>query len=73
MSDADALARRLETVEAALAHQERIVADLDKVVVEQWQVIDRLSRRVEMLVDRLGEAEARLRQAGPPEPPPPHY
>lgn len=73
MSDADALARRLETVEAALAHQERIVADLDKVVVEQWQTIDRLNRRVEMLVDRLGEAEARLRQADPPEPPPPHY
>jgi len=73
MTDPDTLARRLEAVEAALAHQEQTTAELDRVVLDQWRLIDDLRRRVAVLTDRLGEAETRLRQVGPPEPPPPHY
>ncbi len=73
MSDAEALARRLEEVETALAHQEQTIADLDRVVLDQWKRIDDLTRRVGMLTDQVREAESRLGRFAPPEPPPPHY
>ncbi len=73
MSDGDALARRLEAVEAALAHQERTVGDLDRVVLDQWRRIEDLSRLVTKLTDQMREAEGRLEAVAPPEPPPPHY
>jgi SlyX protein len=71
--DMETLARRLDTVEAALAHQELTVADLDRVVVDQWRLIDELQRRVGLLTDQLREAESRFSRSGAPEPPPPHY
>lgn len=73
MIDMDTLARRLEAVEAALAHQEHAAAVLDGVVVDQWKRIERLERQVGLLTDQLREAESRLSRGGPPEPPPPHY
>lgn len=73
MIDIASLARRLDTVETALAHQEATVADLDRVVVDQWRVIDELQRRVGQLTDQLRETESRLSRSGAPEPPPPHY
>ena len=73
MSDDEALTRRLETVEAALAHQERTVADLDRVVLDQWRKIEDLSRQLSRLTDQMREAEGRLDAVAAPEPPPPHY
>ncbi|WP_333824073.1 SlyX family protein [Pinisolibacter sp.] len=73
MSDDEALTRRLETVEAALAHQERTIADLDRVVLDQWRRIEELSRQLSRLTDQMREAEGRLDAVAPPEPPPPHY
>lgn len=73
MSDPQALAGRLEAVETALAHQQRVVEDLEQVVRDQWKQIDHLTRLASGLADRLGEAENRLRQVGPAEPPPPHW
>lgn len=73
VTDVETLLRRLEAVEAALAHQERITADLDRVVLDQWTRIDDLTRRVGLLGDQLREAESRFAGTGLPEPPPPHY
>ena len=73
MTDVEALARRLETVETALAHQERTIADLDRVVLDQWRRIETLERRLAKLDDQMREAEGRLAGVAPPEPPPPHY
>lgn len=73
MIDMETLARRLDIVEAALAHQELTVAELDRVVLDQWRLIDGLQRRVGQLTDQLREAESRFSRNGAPEPPPPHY
>ncbi len=64
------ISTRLEALEAHLAHQERIITDLNEVVTTQYRRIDRLER----LVERLRAAQLAL--APPrdgPEPPPPHY
>lgn len=63
-------AARLDALEAHLAHQERVIADLNEVVTEQWRKIDRLERLVRQLRDTL---ETLPQQREGPEPPPPHY
>ena len=73
MSDTDALARRVEDLEAALAYQEMTLDDLNRVILDQWKRIDDLTRRVAGLSDQLRETESRLGAPGAPEPPPPHY
>jgi uncharacterized coiled-coil protein SlyX len=70
----DDILARLEAIEAALAHQDATLADLNEVVSRQWDTIDRLTRRAEglsqqveaLMQDREGKEEG-------PEPPPPHY
>lgn len=63
---------RLDTIEIRLAEQEATVEDLNRIVTEQWQQIDRLTRLVAALREQVEEAAARSAQRGP-EPPPPHY
>jgi len=41
-------------------------------VTEQWRVIDRLVRQLDLLREQVEEAAARAAPRGP-EPPPPHY
>lgn len=64
-------ARRLADLELRLAEQERVIADLNEMVVAQWRKIDVLERRLGELRDEFDEA-SRLRSEGP-EPRPPHY
>lgn len=64
---------RLETLETTVAHQAQAIEDLNRIITEQWSMIDRLKRAYEQLSDRVQEAETSARQAGPAEPPPPHY
>ncbi|MCJ2015349.1 SlyX family protein [Methylobacterium sp. J-076] len=63
---------RLDTLEIRLTEQEATVEDLNRIVSEQWQHIDRLTRLVALLRDQVEEATARSAQRGP-EAPPPHY
>lgn len=66
----DDIAARLEALEAHLAHQDRIITDLNEVVTTQYRKIDRLER----LIERLRESMLSLApQRDGPEPPPPHY
>lgn len=64
---------RIEALESALAHQDRLVEDLNGVLSEQWTMIDRLRKEVEHLRDRLGQLEYETRKAPADEAPPPHY
>lgn len=66
----DDIVARLEALEAHLAHQDRIITDLNEVVTTQYRKIDRLER----LIERLRESMLSLApQRDGPEPPPPHY
>ena len=62
---------RIPNLEARIAEQDRVIADLNDMVVAQWRKIDSLDRRVGELRDEF-EAAALARPDGQ-EPPPPHY
>ena len=49
---------RIEQLEEKIAHLTRVVDDLSDIVRKQDQVIDRLTRRVGILVEREAEREA---------------
>lgn len=65
----------LTRIETALAHQDRLIEDLDIIVRDQAQRIVRLERRIEALAAGLRAA----REDNPPDdappvdPPPPHW
>ena len=58
-------------LERRIAEQERVIADLNEMVVAQWRKIDSLERRFGELRDEF-DAAALSRPDGR-EPPPPHY
>lgn len=62
---------RMADLERRIAEQERVIADLNDMVVAQWRKIDSLERRFGELRDEF-DAAALLRADGR-EPPPPHY
>lgn len=68
MSD---LAARLAELELRIAEQDRVIADLNEMVVSQWRKIDHLERRFGELREEFDAAAAA--RADAPEPPPPHY
>lgn len=49
---------RLDRAEEAIAHLTRAVEDLSGVVARQGGEIDRLTRRVQLLLERAAEAES---------------
>ena len=62
---------RIAELELRIAEQDKVIADLNEMVVAQWQKLDAIERRLGELRDEFDEASA-LRGDGP-EPPPPHY
>jgi SlyX protein len=61
---------RLVALETAVAHQDRIIAELNDVIALQWRRIDTLDRQIARLLEefqKLGD------QRDSQEPPPPHY
>lgn len=64
---------RLDRLEATVADQDRILEDLNGVVLDQWKLIEELKRRTAMLTDQLMEMESRAGLRTAPEPPPPHW
>ena len=71
MGEADDLRRRIEMLESASAHQDRIIEELNNTISAQWRDIDLLKRRLKQLDDELREVEAGL--PAPPNQKPPHY
>ncbi len=73
MTETEALRDRIERLETALAHHENTISDLDRAVLDQWKIIDGLSRHVKALTEQILEFEQRSGQGRPADPPPPHY
>lgn len=61
---------RLDALEMRMAHQDRMIAELNDVITSQWRKIDALERQAARLREDVQNAGA-TREA--PEPPPPHY
>lgn len=64
---------RFDELEIRIAHQERMIEDLNTAITAQWKLIDRLEREVRRLSDRVADAEQSISAAPPVERPPPHY
>lgn len=66
----DELENRLIEIETVLANQERVIEDLNQVVINQGKMIDRLTKQYQYLLDTAaGDAVRPLSE----ETPPPHY
>ena len=64
---------RLDALEVRIAYQDEIIEDLNKTVVAQWKEIERLTRELAILADRVARAEEGAGGDPADEPPPPHY
>jgi SlyX protein len=62
---------RLDALEIRIVHQDDTIDDLNATVTEQWKAIDKLTREIKALTERL--AAANLTARDPREEPPPHY
>jgi SlyX protein len=71
MSDVDALNERIDALEMRLTYQDVTIETLNQTITAQWIDIDRLTRQVAELKERLQEAESNA--PGPANEPPPHY
>ena len=71
MSDVTALSERIDTLEMRLAYQDVTIETLNQTITAQWTEIDKLTRQLAELKERLREAESNL--PGPANEPPPHY
>jgi SlyX protein len=71
MSDVDALSERIDALEMRLTYQDVTIETLNQTITAQWVEIDRLTRKVAELKERLLEAESNA--PGPVNEPPPHY
>ena len=71
MNDLNALSERIEALEMRLTYQDESIETLNKTITAQWAQIDRLTRQVAELKERLQEAENNA--PGPANERPPHY
>ena len=71
MNNVDALSERIDALEMRLTYQDVSIETLNQTITAQWVEIDRLTRQVVELKERLQEAESNA--PGPANEPPPHY
>jgi len=71
MSDADDLSERIDALEMRLTYQDVTIETLNQTITAQWAEIDKLTRQLNELKERVREAESN--SAGPLNEPPPHY
>lgn len=64
---------RLIAIETKLAHQERLVEELDRVITDQQDRITRLEELCRTLTERLRAAETSSGRVEPGDERPPHY
>ena len=58
MSDASDLSERIDALEMRLTYQDVTIETLNQTITAQWVEIDRLTRQVAELKERLQEAES---------------
>ena len=71
MSDVATLSARIDALETRLTYQDETIETLNATITAQWQQIDRLTRQVATLGERLQEAESGGGSIS--NEPPPHY
>jgi len=71
MNNVDALSERIDALEMRLTYQDVSIETLNQTITAQWVEIDRLTRQVSELKERLQDAESNA--PGPVNEPPPHY
>ena len=71
MSDGKALSDRIDALETRLTYQDEAIETLNQAITKQWLEIDRLTRRLAEMKERLQEAESQA--PDPTNEPPPHY
>ncbi len=71
MSDGKALSERIDALEMRLTHQDEAIETLNQTITKQWLDIDRLTRQLADMKERLQDAESHA--PGPANEPPPHY
>jgi len=71
MNDVIALSERIDALEMRLTYQDVTIETLNQTITAQWVEIDRLTRQIAELKERLQEAESHA--TGPANEPPPHY
>ncbi len=64
---------RMDRLETAFAHHEVLVGDLSDELAKQWQVIERMRRRIQELEEKIETMRDAAVEASASEPPPPHY
>ena len=69
--DIKILGERIDALEMRLTYQDETIETLNQTITAQWLEIDRLTRQVTELKERLQEAESNA--PGPANEPPPHY
>lgn len=62
---------QIRDLESRLAWQDDTIDQLNAVIRTQWDMVDRLSQRVDALEERVRELE--ISEGGPAITPPPHY
>ena len=71
MTDFSSLNERIDALEIRLAYQDVTIETLNQTITAQWTEIDRLTRQVAELKERVREAESNA--PGPANERPPHY
>jgi SlyX protein len=71
MSDVNTLSERIDALEMRLAYQDVTIETLNQTITAQWSEIDRLTRQVAELKERVREADSNA--PGPSDEKPPHY
>jgi SlyX protein len=73
MTDLKAMEQRINDLEIQLTYQETTIQDLSDIATKQWETIDALNRKIDLLKDRLSELEEAPQSGAPNDPPPPHF
>lgn len=68
----DNVSARVDALEERIAYQDETIEALNQTITKQWAQIDKLTRMVEVLTERLREIEEKAAQ-GPVTERPPHY
>ncbi|MET0678277.1 MAG: SlyX family protein [Bradyrhizobium sp.] len=71
MSDGKMLSERLEALEVRVTYQDDTIETLNQAITAQWTEIDRLTRQIAELKQRLQDAESNM--PAPANERPPHY
>lgn len=71
MTDLRSLSERIDALEVRIAYQDETIETLNQTITAQWTEIDRLTRQLAELKERVREAESNV--PGPANERPPHY